>query len=119
MSDDGVPSRTVGLEDILADVGTAQVIGTRPSEVFETTEMQLRLENAVWQDRDVVEWIANRFDDRPIVLDSVELTTVEAGGAEDSTTIRLRLVWCVAAGGTCVEPLTEADFLSPQTATDI
>ncbi len=112
-SDDGVPSRTVGLDEILADVGTVQVIGTRPSEVFETTELQLQLENAAWLDRDVVEWIGGRFDDHPIVLDSVELTTAEAGGGEDSTTIRLRLVWCVASGRTCVEPLTEADFLSP------
>ena len=118
VSDEGVTSRTVGLEEVLADVGTVEVIGTRPSEVFETTEVQLWLANVAWLDRDVVEWIAVRLDDLPVVLDSVELTTVEAGGAEDGTTIRMRLVWCIAAGGTCVEPLTEADFLSSQTATD-
>ena len=118
ISDDGVPLRTVGLEEILADVGTVQVIGTRPSGIFETTEMQLRLQNADWLDRGVVEWIAGRLEDLPIALDSVELTTIEGGAAEDAVTIRFRLVWCAANGTTCTEPLTEADFMFTPLPTD-
>ena len=118
VSEDGLPRRTAGLDETLADVGTVQVIGTRPSEVFEATEMQLRLKNADWLDRDVVEWIANRLNNHPLVLDSVELTTTEVGSVEDATTIRFRLVWCMADSATCVEPLTEADFLAPEAAMD-
>lgn len=114
MSDERVPSRTAGLEEILADVGTVLVIGTRPSEVFETTEVQLWLKNADWLDRGIVEWIASRLDSHPVVLDSVELTTAENGGAEDATVMRFRLVWCVADGAMCVEPLTKNDFAFPQ-----
>ena len=118
LSDEGVPSRTARLDEILADVGTVQVIGTRPSEVFETTEVQLWLENADWLDRSIVEWIASRLDDHPVVLDSIESTSAEDGASEDATLIRFRLLWCIAADANCVEPLTEADFLFPPAATD-
>ena len=115
--EDGAIARTNGLEDVLENVGAVQVVGTRPLEVYETTEMQLRLENSDWENRGIVEWIASRLNAGPIVLDSVEMTTVDGGANEDATTIRFRLVWCVARESTCVEPLTAADFAAPQDTT--
>ena len=109
-SEDGALSRTNALEENLADVGAAQVVGVRDWEVYETAEMQLRLDDAEWLDRDVIVWVANWLNKGPIVLDSVEVTTA-ARRAENATVIRFRLVWCIAEGLACVEPLTEADFI--------
>ena len=106
-SDDG----TNGLQEILGEVWAVRVVGSRPSDVYRTTEVALELSNTEWLDRDVVEWIARRLNNGPVVLDSVELSTTADGGKEDKTTIAFRLVWCVTSGDArCVEPLTEEDF---------
>ena len=117
-AEDGSPSRTNGLDESLADLGTVQVDDSAYREIYETTRMQLTLRNAYWQDREIVEWLAAWLNDGPIVLDAVELQTVAGGGAADATTITFRLAWCTTARGssTCSEPLTAADFSPPPAA---
>ena len=95
---------------MLQQVGRVQVVGTRPWEVYETTEMRLVLDNNLWLDRQTVEWVAGYLNSAPAVLDGLELTTEAGGARSDTTTVSFRLMWCVARAGTCVDPLTEADF---------
>ena len=113
-SDDGRLLWTNGLQEMLSEAWTVRVVGSGSFDVYQTTEVALELSNTEWLDRDVVEWIARRLNNGPVVLDSVELSTTEGGGKEDKTTITFRLVWCVASGDArCVEPLTEDDFAPP------